>query len=276
MKSTFQASYEVEVAVKLFTKSFDSGTTIIFLHDWGGSTRTFSKVIEHIKAYQCRSVDLRGWGQSSVAPIVDSGDAQPYSMRHMANDVVELIGMLPNIDDYMLVGHGMGAKVAQVIAGTQPVGLLGLVLVAPAPASPLILGQNTLAAFKQALQNKDNTNRFILDCLAAEAQALPDLVLQQVADDIMRGTPNARSAWLAYGMAEDCSAVTASISVPVCIVAGGRDRFLPFGMLRRQVMKSYPDAREYTMKQSGHLLPMEEPKVLAHLIETFVRDCVRL
>ena len=43
--------------------------------------------------------------------------------------------------------HSMGGKVAQIVAARRPTGLLGLVLIAPAPAMPVPEEQRGYAAF---------------------------------------------------------------------------------------------------------------------------------
>jgi pimeloyl-ACP methyl ester carboxylesterase len=42
-----------------------------------------------------------------------------------------------DIKRYVLVGHSLGGKISQLIASRRPEGLVGLVLVAPAPPTPL-------------------------------------------------------------------------------------------------------------------------------------------
>jgi 3-oxoadipate enol-lactonase len=44
-----------------------------------------------------------------------------------------------NLKRYVLVGHSMGGKIAQLMASRRPTGLAGLVLVAPSPPSPMAL-----------------------------------------------------------------------------------------------------------------------------------------
>jgi pimeloyl-ACP methyl ester carboxylesterase len=62
--------------------------------------------------------------------------ANDYSLSAQAGDVEGVIEEL-NQMDFVLVGHSMGGKIAQILAARQPVGLRAVVLVAPAPPTPL-------------------------------------------------------------------------------------------------------------------------------------------
>ena len=53
----------------------------------------------------------------------------------MADDV-EVVTQRLSLNRFILVGHSMGGKVAQIVAGRRRTGLMGLVLVAPAPPTP--------------------------------------------------------------------------------------------------------------------------------------------
>src|SRR5271155_5487162 len=105
---------------------------IVFLHGWGASTRTWEHVIAALPpGYRTVAIDQRGWG-SSEHP--SSG----YSLTELADDTGGAIEVL-GLDRYVLVGHSMGGKTAQFLASRRPKGLIGLVLVAPAPPSPFIV-----------------------------------------------------------------------------------------------------------------------------------------
>src|SRR5271168_4401937 len=110
----------------------DSGQgalAVVFLHCWGGSTRTWDHVIAALPpGYRTVAVDQRGWG-SSEHPT--SG----YSLAELADDTEGAIEAL-GLERYILVGHSMGGKTVQFLASRRPKGLAGLVLVAPAPPSP--------------------------------------------------------------------------------------------------------------------------------------------
>ena len=68
---------------------------LVFLHYWGGSVATDGR----------------------------------YALADMADDVESVVRTL-DLRRYVLVGHSMGGKVAQIVAKRQPPGLAGLVLVA--------------------------------------------------------------------------------------------------------------------------------------------------
>src|SRR5271170_3707009 len=55
--------------------------SLVFLHYWGGSRRTWSQVIAPLsERFRCIAVDLRGWGKSDH-------HADDYSLFAQANDI---------------------------------------------------------------------------------------------------------------------------------------------------------------------------------------------
>jgi pimeloyl-ACP methyl ester carboxylesterase len=78
---------------------------------------------------RCVAVNQRGWGESHAT------DGR-YDLAAMADDVQAIVAAL-SLQRYVLVGHSMGGKVAQIVATRRPASLLGLVLVAPAPPTPM-------------------------------------------------------------------------------------------------------------------------------------------
>ena len=109
----------------------ESAPALVFIHYWGGSRRTWSEVIARLSnRFRCVAMDLRGWGKSDR-------HAEDYSLFAQADDVEGVIAAL-NVKDFVLVGHSMGGKIAQILAGRRPGGLRAVVLVAPAPPTPLL------------------------------------------------------------------------------------------------------------------------------------------
>jgi pimeloyl-ACP methyl ester carboxylesterase len=102
----------------------------VFLRYWGGSTRTRQAVIHRLGAHwRCIALDHRGWGES----VANDGR---YDLGAMADDVEADVRSL-DLESLVPVGHSMGDKVAQIVAKRRPKSLAGLVLVAPAPPTPM-------------------------------------------------------------------------------------------------------------------------------------------
>lgn len=95
---------------------------LILLHFWGGSSRTFSKLIPLLSStYSVFAVNFRGWGFSTGPPSPEA-----YSISNLADDIQSLIPLLHQIKEFVLIGHSMGGKVAQLFASRRPSGLKGI------------------------------------------------------------------------------------------------------------------------------------------------------
>ena len=83
-------------------------------------------------------ISQRGWGGSRAMD-------RRYDLDALANDVTTVAAAL-GIGRYVLVGHSISGKVAQLVAGQRLPGLTGLVLVAPAPPIPMQVPAEVRAA----------------------------------------------------------------------------------------------------------------------------------
>ncbi|WP_230486349.1 alpha/beta fold hydrolase [Paenibacillus polymyxa] len=94
-------------------------TALVFLHFYGGSTRTWSKMIDVLKEeHRCIAYDQREWGSSDKS-------ATSYTIEDLADDAHALIQEL-GLKRYVLVGHSMGGKAAQLLASRNPSGFRSL------------------------------------------------------------------------------------------------------------------------------------------------------
>lgn len=248
-----------EVAIHVL----DEGTGepgLLFLHYWGGSSRTWSRVISRLSStYRCVAYDQRGWGQSDK-PV--SG----YSLADLAAEAFALVEAL-HLSRYVLVGHSMGGKIAQLLASRKPVGLAGLVLVAPAPPTPVHLPQ---AAREQQLHAYDNRETVLQSINFLTARPPDEDVTQQIIEDSLSGSAGAKQIWPTSSMLEDISAHVSSIEVPTLILAGEQDRLDSVEQHRQEVLPRIRGARLEILENSGHLLPVDAPDQLASAIARFV------
>jgi uncharacterized protein (TIGR02246 family) len=234
---------------------------LVLLHYWGGSSRTWDGVVGQLSTqYRTVAIDQRGWGDSE-AP------AQGYTIADMANDAQDVIEAL-DLQHYVLVGHSMGGKVAQLLASRRPRGLAGVVLVAPSPPTPMALPDEQRAAMMAAYESRESISHVLDHVLTAKR--LEPAYREQVIADSLRGAPQAKAAWPSAGMLEDIADEVGEIDVPVVVISGELDQVDTVETLRRELLPRIAGASLHVLPQVGHLLPLEAPAALATLIRQFV------
>ena len=232
--------------IELAMRDQGSGSpALVFLHYWGGSSRTWHMVTGQLAStFRCISYDQRGWGESD-------SPSDGYGLAEMAADAEELIRAL-DLKSYVLVGHSMGGKVAQLLASRRPAGLQGLVLVAPASPFPQNIPELAREAQLHAYDNRETVLQAI-DFLTH--QPLNDTLQNQVVEDSLRGSAPAKLAWPAFGAYEDISGEVSKIAVPTLILAGDHDRQAPLEQQNLEVLARIPGATLRIVEHSGQGQP---------------------
>ncbi len=237
-----------------FTESGSGNKTLIFLHYFGGSSRTWQPVIESLSLiFTCVAVDLPGFGDS--LPI--EGEATVEAMA----DRVQAV--LAGRKDYVLVGHSMGGKVALELASRMPEGLLQLILVAPSPPVPEPMKEDDRKNLAEAYGHPQRLREIIN---SISAQPLPENRVEELLDDYARIDQHAWNDWLNIGSKEDISTQVKDFHLPITVVSGDADTGLSIKMLEPILQPFFPQARFIEVAGASHLLPVEKPGELAELI----------
>jgi pimeloyl-ACP methyl ester carboxylesterase len=232
---------------------------LLFLHYWGGSSRTWSSVIERLEGKpRCIALDQRGWGASIAA------DGR-YDLAAMADDVVEVARQL-GLGGYVLVGHSMGGKVAQIVSARRPKELAGLILVAPAPPTPV-----PEAVRSQMVQFYGSREGVLQALVVIGGESLSNELREQVIQDTLRGAPGAKSIWPQRGMVEDVTAGLEGVNVPAVVVIGDRDQVEHEEALREIFARFLPQTTFKALKGIGHLSPLVAPEALAEACKSFLQ-----
>ncbi len=252
--------YEVQGLSLNVEKSGSGEPALVFLHYWGGTSRTWNTVAAALKdRFMTVAYDVRGWGQSDKS-------AAGYTLADLADETLSLIQTL-GIKSYVLVGHSMGGKISQLIASRNPEGLRGLVLVAPAPPTSQRLPDEMRETQIHSYDNRENvleTIKFLSSRMPAPA------VVEQIVEDSMSGSREATLAYPTAAILEDISSEISKISVPTLVLAGEFDQLDSVEQHKREVVARIPNAQFATIKGSGHLIPIDEPAQLAQEIVGFV------
>jgi pimeloyl-ACP methyl ester carboxylesterase len=234
---------------------------LVFLHYWGGSSRTWAGVIHHLEGnHRTVALDFRGFGDSDKP-------ATGYRIEELASDVTAALAEL-KVSRFILVGHSMGGKVAQLVASGHPAGLVGLVLVGPASPHGLQVSEQQRERMIHAYDAAGSV-AFVRDNVMTKRPLSDDLKAQVVEDSLKVGEA-ARVAWPSVAIAQNIAAAAASISVPTLVIGGECDQVDPPATLEKEVIGVIRTARLEIVQGSGHLLPLEAPKEVSTLINSFV------
>ncbi|XBS71774.1 alpha/beta hydrolase [Acerihabitans sp. KWT182] len=157
------------------------------------------------------------------------------------------------------------------MASQHPRGLVGLVLIAPAPPTPMKLAPEARLLMENAYSSEETVNMAIDHMLSAKP--LSPGHRQQIIEDSLRGAPGAKIAWPKYTSQEDISRAVAGIVSPAVIIAGELDRVETVTVLKTELLPLIPHARLHVLPGTGHLSPLESPAEVAGIIREFV-ECL--
>jgi pimeloyl-ACP methyl ester carboxylesterase len=235
---------------------------LVFLHYWGGSHRTFFRTVSALASTNAViTFDQRGWGQARNLP-------GPYDIHQLADDVVDVVSGLA-LESFLLIGHSMGGKVAQLVASRKPNGLRGLVLVAPAPPRP-----NVGPEMVERRSHAYDTRRTVSEAIDRALTHVPlhvDLREQVLTDSLGAGR-EATLSWPLHGLIEDITDAARQIEVPVVVLAGQHDRVDSAASLTADLLPFIPQACLSVIDGVGHLSPLEVPEAVACHIDAFVQN----
>ena len=227
----------------------------VFLHYFGGSHRSWSEVTAHLPGFRCIAPDLRGFGDSDA-----SGSG--YSVDESADDVAALVDEM-DLENYVLVGHSMGGKIALALAARRPRGLQRLVLIAPSPPTPEPIVDEERTRLLEGYGDRRAAEKTFR---AITALPVSPALRERVIKDNLRTSRVAWRAWLERGSREDISARMSDIEVPVLVLAGECDEGMTPDLLQREVVERIGGAQMRVVRGAGHLLPIEAPQEIAQAL----------
>jgi 3-oxoadipate enol-lactonase len=243
--------------------------SLVFLHYYGGSPSTWVPVLSQSPFADFHTVcyHARGWAPSTGPP-----DPTAYGIEAASSDLSAILsatGLRDSRAGFILVGHSMGAKVAQYYAATAgSPHLKGLVLVAPAPLRGLELPEKAREQQRAAYQTAEGVEFVLNNVLTAAPGTLAEEVIADCVRDSLRGNEWAKMSWPDYALGEDYGDLMDKIEVPVLVLRGDldfeRDMVGSLGVDSGWINKD--------VKKCGHLIPLEQPMQLGREILAFVQE----
>jgi pimeloyl-ACP methyl ester carboxylesterase len=116
------------------------GIPVILLHSFGGDSSHWATTLDHLRHHRrALALDLRGHGKSGRPRDMD------YSLGAFVRDLEFVVKEL-KLERFVLVGHSLGAAVANAYAGKHPKQVAGLVLVGAGGKMPAERSQKVMAS----------------------------------------------------------------------------------------------------------------------------------
>lgn len=242
-----------------------SGLPLLFVHAFPlNRTMWAPQVSALVERCRCVAVDLRGFGDSSVAP--------PYSMDQYADDLAHLLDQL-RIDKVILVGCSMGGYVSLAFWRRHKARVRALVLADTRAGADT---EETRAKRQQLIE----VARTEGPTAVANLQ-IPSLVgkttrerLPDTYDAVHRMMAQARTEGIvgaieAMMQRPDSTATLATIDVPTLIIVGEEDVPTPVKE-SRAMHQAIAGSRLEIIAQAGHLCNLERPAAFNHLLTEFL------
>ena len=233
---------------------------VLLLHGWpnaGSVWRSLADALLLAENFRLVALDFRGYGRS------DKTDAG-YTCQQFARDA-QAVAEQMGLQKYVLVGHSMGGKIAQVMVSAQPAGFSALVLVTPGlltPAPPTPDMAARAAMFGDVNQIQSLVSGWAARPLRHDAA---DLIAEHAAQ-ISR---SAWDGWLLTMRGEDESANPVPANLPTLIVGGGKDTQRTAADLQ-ELSQQIAGSQLVFLPGSGHLPHLEEPESLVALLVNFL------
>ena len=283
IESFIQTSENISLHTSITTPTTPtSRPTLLPLHFWGGSNRTWAPLTKYLEKEFCIiAPSLRGWGQSSRP-----SDANAYRIVDYTTDILEMIQELkthqPDLlsRGIVLVGHSMGGKIVQLLLTKLTTDLVkGVVLLAPAPSGSFTLPGNMREQQIHAYDSTDSAAVVMQNVLVGKPDNVDQKTLNSLATDAVSASAEAKAAWPAYGMVEDLEQTLiqtlshAAQTPRVLVMVGELDRVETPQNVKTRVSELLEtagvDVKTITLENVGHLSPVEAPRQISEAVLEF-------
>jgi pimeloyl-ACP methyl ester carboxylesterase len=254
-----------EVAIDYVEQGDPKGTPVIFLHGVTDSWKSFEPVLPHLPpSVRALAMTQRGHGESGKP-------AAGYRFGDLAEDVVHFMDAL-HIPRAVIVGHSMGAGVAQRFAIDRPERTAGLVLI----GSFARLTRN--AGIKELYESTISTMTDPVDrSIAAEFQLstverpIPAASMEAFIDESLKVPARVWRALFANFLEEDFFAELPRIGTRTLLLWGDRDAFI--GQSDQQALTAaIRRSRLVVYEGVGHAVHWEAPARVARDLVAFIEE----
>lgn len=258
-------SYHVEII------NADKKETIVFLHGFTGSTKSWHPVIEEWDDFKIVLIDLIGHGETECPETVEC-----YTMERQLNDLDALFDQL-KLNGLTLVGYSMGGRTALAYTSCFPERIKALVLESASPGLKSEEERQERRMRDEGLAERivaggiiNFVDRWENIPLFNTQKSLPEPVRQAVREERLaqnpRGLANSLQG-MGTGAQDSYWERLDNLDMPVLLVTGQVDR--KFDAIAGEMAGIIPDAVHKTI-EGGHAIHVEKPAEFATIVREYL------
>ncbi len=240
--------------------SSNTPPVIVFIHGFLDGAAVWSDVVAALgaRAATALRVDLPGMGGRAH-------EVGPYSLDAIADDVARQVGGLEG--PVVLVGHSMGAQIAELVAGKLAERVLGLVLLTPVPLRGTCLPDDVMQKFR-GLGADPIAQRLLRQQLSVDLSPRKLEMLGGIGDLVQPASAVAvADLWnRGHALGEQPS----RFHGPVLVVRGEGDPFVTEEMVATAVAPRFANLARASVDRAGHWAQVEQPEAFAQRLQEFL------
>jgi pimeloyl-ACP methyl ester carboxylesterase len=240
----------------------DGEHRVIGLHGWFADRAAFHSLLPYLdrERFRYAFVDYRGYGEAK-------GVLGEYTVDEIAGDVLATADAL-GWQEFSVLGHSMGGKVAQSVLAQARDKVKKLVGISPVPASGVPFDEQSWALFSSAPDDPDS-RRAIIDFTTGNRLTRTWLDAM-VRTSLECCDVDAFRSYLMSWAKEDFHDRTTGASTPMLVIAGEHDPALGEQAMSGTFGQWYPKAEIQLMSNVGHYAADEAPIAVASVVESFL------
>lgn len=236
-----------------YRRSGDGELAVVFIHGFLDDQYAWDRVIPLLSTpgIECVTLDLAGCGDRNAAD-------GPYNYDRLAADAGAVIDSLGK--PFVIVGHSMGAAVAELVAARRPDRSRGLVLLTPVPLAGVHLPDDVIESFRSLGKDAAAQRAVRRDLSAAFPSAELDRLVAtgtMVRREVIRALADCWNDGHAQGERPSAH------SGPVLIIRGESDGFVTEDMIREAIAPRFTDATPVVVSGAGHWAHIEQAAAVA-------------
>jgi pimeloyl-ACP methyl ester carboxylesterase len=235
------------------------GPVVLILHGWGASSNSWVDVQKILaeKKFEVIVPDFSGFGKS-ISPF------KPWGIKEYVDFIFEFTEKI-GINNFILIGHSFGGRVAVKFSSQYPEKVKKLILCDSAGIKPkpglktviiFVLAKigNALLSPRYLTRLKNYTRNIFYSFLKKKDYVKADVIMREVMKKVLN---------------EDLRPDLPKIKVKTLIIWGGKDKMVPLEYA--YIFKKEISGSELKiMPEIGHSPNMEAPEELSKIIFEFI------